>query len=213
MSMLLPGEKGWKLKKQALPSCGIAKKRKNRVHTDQSSKQTWSEHQEENISLKIKPAHRTGGRFIFGHQKPLPNDRSFYKIFHLLLHARLTLLRRQLPSCLLHIMGISAMQERTCISPPPLTQHKRLRSFSSKCHTGMWMVLQVCVANVQNEQVASVAPLWELLLNFVFLSRDHYLRRRKSLGWLSLWSLDSFLPHMGLRGRFNFPFCTCWEST
>jgi len=75
------------------------------------------------------------------------------------------------------------MQDRTPISNPPAPQHT-LKGFPSKCHTGVWIVLRFVwiQASVQNEPMASVAPLWKLLLNFIFLSRDHYLKRRKRLG-------------------------------
>lgn len=118
---------------------------------------------------------------------------AFYKIFHLLPHARLTHLHWQLPSCLLQIMGISAMQERTQISPPPLTQHKHFKGFSSKCHTGMWMVLQVSVANVQNEQVASVAPLWKLLFKLHLSFQGSLFKKKENFGVIKSvvpWELE-----------------------
>lgn len=93
---LLQGEKGWDVKRQALPNGGIAKERKDRVHTDRSSRGTWSGHREEKVSLQIKPAHVTLiGNAYLGTRNRYHMAGAFYKIFHLLLHARLTLLHQQ----------------------------------------------------------------------------------------------------------------------
>lgn len=180
------------MKRRALPNRGIARERKGQVNTDGSSKQTWSGHGEEKVSLRIKPAHVTLiGNAYLGTRNHYHMAGAFYKIFHLLLHARLTLLHQQwheqfsyLPVSF-RLQGFCAMQEKTQISPLPVPQCRHFKKFffqMSHRYTDSAAGLCGSWANTQNEQVASMAHLWKLLLNLVFLSRNHCSKRRKSLG-------------------------------
>lgn len=140
------------MKRRALPKHGIARERKDQVHTDRSSKQTWSGHWEEKVSLKIKPAHVTLiGNAYLGTRNHSHMAGAFYKIFHLLLHARLTLLhqqRREQFSYLPASFRLQVLAQCKRKHKSPLCQcHSTdtLKSFSSKCHTGTWIVQQVCM--------------------------------------------------------------------
>lgn len=74
---LLQGEKGWNVKRWALPNCGIARESKDRVHTDQSSKWTDQGIGGECFLDDKASACLTDRKCVFGHQKPLPQGRSF----------------------------------------------------------------------------------------------------------------------------------------
>lgn len=140
---MLQGEKGWDMKRWSLPNCGIAMERKDQVHTDWSSKETWSGHQEEVVSLKIKPAYvPLIGNAYLGTRNHYHMAGAFYKIFHLLLHARLTLLHQQwheqfsyLPvSSRLQVLVQCKRKHRSPFCQSHSTD--TLNIFSSKFHTG-----------------------------------------------------------------------------
>lgn len=121
---------------------------------------------EGNVSLMIKPAHVSLiGNVYLGIRNRYHKAEAFYKTFHLLLHARLTLLHQQWCEQFSYLpvsfrLQILAQHKRKHKSP--LCQSHStdtLKSSSSKCHTGTWTVQQVCVDPVKNEQVASTAHL------------------------------------------------------
>lgn len=108
--------------------------------------------QEEKVSLKIKPAHVTLiGNAHLGTRNNYHMARAFYKIFHLLLHARLALLHQQ-PCEQFSYLPVSfrlqVLEQCKRKHKSPLCQSHSidtLKSFSSKCHRGTWIVQPVCV--------------------------------------------------------------------
>lgn len=174
--------------------------------------------------MKINPACHSDMKLTFGLQKPLPHDMSFLWNLPPSVSRQINSLvpamawAVQLLSCLLQITSFTPTQEKTQNSYLPVPMHRLFRKFFFKM-SHRYMNSRACLcgsqANIQKEQVASVAHLCKLLLNLVFLSRNHCSKRRKKFGVMKsapLRAWEESFPHIDLRHRFLFPFSTCWES-